>query len=39
MVKVPNFLGATIEDMQENFAKILEENPCPLILHVGENNQ
>ena len=38
MVKVRNFPGATIEDMQHNLVPILERNPCHLILHVGANN-
>ena len=38
MVKVRNFPGATIEDMQHNLVPILERNPCRLILHVGTNN-
>ena len=37
-IKVRNFPGATIEDMQHNIAPILERNPCCLILHVGTNN-
>ena len=38
VVKVRNFPGATIEDMQHNLVPILERNPCRLILHVGTNN-
>ena len=38
MVKVCNFLGATIEDMQHNLVPILERNPCRLILRIGTNN-
>ena len=38
VVKVCNFPGATIEDMQHNLVPILERNPCHLILHVGANN-
>ena len=38
VVKVCNFPGATIEDMQHNLVPILERNPCRLILHVGTNN-
>ena len=38
VVKVRNFPGATIEDMQHNLVPILERNPCHLILHVGTNN-
>ena len=38
MVKVCNFPGATVEDMQHNLVPILERNPCCLILHVGTNN-
>ena len=38
MVKVRNFPGATIEDMQHNLVPILERNHCRLILHVGTNN-
>ena len=38
VVKVRNFPGATIEDMQHNLVRILEKNPCRFILHVGTNN-
>ena len=38
VVKVRNFPGATIEDMQHNLVPILERNHCRLILHVGTNN-
>ena len=38
VVKVRNFPGATIEDMQHNLVPILERNHCHLILHVGTNN-
>ena len=38
VVKVRNFPGATIEDMQHNLVPILERNPCRLILHVGTSN-
>ena len=38
MVKVRNFSGATIEDMQHNLVSILERSSCRLILHVGTNN-
>ena len=38
MVKVCNFSGATIEDMQHNLVLILERNACRFILHVGTNN-
>ena len=38
VVKVCNFSGATIEDMQHNLVLILERNACRLILHVGTNN-
>ena len=38
VVKVRNFLGATIEDMQHNFVQILERNPCCLILCARTNN-
>ena len=38
VVKVLNFPGATIEDMQHNLVPILERNPCHLILHIGTNN-
>ena len=38
VVKVHNFPGATIEDMQHNVVPILERNLCHLILHVGTNN-
>ena len=38
MVKVCNFPGATIEDMQHKLVAILKRNPCHLILHVGTNN-
>ena len=37
-VKVRNFPGATIEDMQHKLLSILERNPRRLILHVGTNN-
>ena len=37
-VKIRNFLGATIEDMQHNLVPILERNLCRLILHVETNN-
>ena len=38
VVKVRNFPGATIEDMQHNLVPILERNHCRLIPHVGTNN-
>ena len=38
MVKVRNFPGATIEEMQHNLVPILERNPCRSILHVRTNN-
>ena len=38
VVKVRNFPGATIEDMQHNLVTILEKNPCRFIFHVGTNN-
>ena len=38
VVKVRNFPGATIEDMQHNLVPILEKNLCHLILHVETNN-
>ena len=38
VVKVRNFPGATIEDMQHNLVPILERNLCHLILLVGTNN-
>ena len=38
VVKVRNFPGATIEDMQHNLVSILRRNRCRLILHVGTNN-
>ena len=38
VVKVRNFSGATIEDMQRNLLPILERNLCRMILHVGTNN-
>ena len=38
VVKVCNFLGVTIEDVQHNLVPILERNPCRFILHVGTNN-
>ena len=38
VVKVRNFPGATLEDMQHNLVPILEGNPCRLILHVGTTN-
>ena len=38
VVKVRNFPGATIEDMQHNLVPKLEKNPCHLILHVGTSN-
>ena len=37
-VKIRNFLGATIEDMQHNLVPILERNLCRLILHIETNN-
>ena len=38
VVKVRNFPGTIIEDMQHNLVPILERNPCRLILHVETNN-
>ena len=38
VVKVCNFPGATIEDMQHNLVPLLERSPCHLILHVGIYN-
>ena len=38
VVKVRNFPGATIEDINHNPVPILERNLCRLILHVGTNN-
>ena len=38
MVKVRNFPGATIEEMQHNLVPILERNPCRSILHVRTYN-
>ena len=38
VVKVRNFLSATIEDMQHNLVPQLERNLCCLILHVRTNN-
>ena len=38
MVKVRNFPGATIEEMQHNLVPILERNLCRSILHVRTNN-
>ena len=38
VVKVRNFPGATVEDMQHNYVPILERNPSRLILHVGTIN-
>ena len=38
VVKVCNFAGATIQDIQRNLVPILERNPCFLIFHVGTNN-
>ena len=38
VVKVCDFLGAAIEDLQHNLVPILERNRCCLILHVGTNN-
>ena len=37
-VKVRNFPGATIEDMQHNLVPMLERNPSRSILHVGTDN-
>ena len=38
VVKVRNFPGATIGDMQHNLVPILERNLCRLFLRVGTNN-
>ena len=38
VVKIRNFPGATIDEMEYNLVPILERNPCRLILHVGGNN-
>ena len=38
MVKVHNFLVATIDDMNHDLVPILGRNLCRLILHVGTNN-
>ena len=38
VVKVHNFPGATIENMQHDLVIILERNSCRLILQVGTNN-
>ena len=38
VIKVRNFPGATIEDMQHNLFPKLERNPCCFILHVETNN-
>ena len=38
VVKVRNFPGSTIKDMQYNLVPILEINPCRLIHRVGTNN-
>ena len=38
VVKVLNFPGATIEDIQHNLVPKLERNLYCLILHVGTNN-
>ena len=38
VVKVRNFSGATIVDMQHNLVPILERNPCRLILQFGTSD-
>ena len=38
VVKVCDFLGDAIEDMQHNLVPILEKSRCCLIFHVGTNN-
>lgn len=38
VVKVCNFAGAAIQDIQRNLVPIIERNPCFLIFHVGTNN-
>ena len=37
VVKVCNFSGGTIKDMQQNLVPILERNPCGLILQKNND--